>query len=830
MSSKRREKEAPLGFWEHLPKKTQHIICLLILIILPTILFHQTIWGNKEFAASDIVQWRAGSQAVMQARKKYHEEPLWDTNMFSGMPAYVINFEKAVPNIDTLIFKIFGNIFPAGPFWVLLFGLYFFFVIQDIKPLSATLGAIAIGFTTYIPIIIGAGHNTKFVAFCFIPWVMAGYWLMTRREKHKLIHFFFFALALTLELRANHPQVTYYFLYLLGFWWLFDTYKAYKKNEIGEWSKLTLFIVGAGILAILANAQPFWSVFQYSKYSTRGSSAISKSSGLNLSYAMSWSQGWGELLTLIIPGLYGGSSTTGTYWGPKPFTSGPHYLGAITFILLIIGIVKSKRSLKSLFLFVGTLTLLFSLGNHFLLLNKFMFEYVPFFNKFRTPEMWLMVTVFCYSVVAIYGLEWIITKTQEKIASRSLKDLYGPMGFVLLIAIIFAFGSSSLFSFQKSGERQMIAQQVALQNHVSPHDQRVQQVVSRYLQEKLIPARQAKAKRDSIRFLILVIIAGGLIMAAYMKKIPASYAALGLVVLAAYDMLSVGARYYDPSSLVPNTYNRKMVVEQQRTPMDSFLEKHVKTGQGWSYRVFPLNQNPFKNAIPAYFYPTIGGYTGAKLGIYQDLINDALMTGPSGINLGILDMLNVKYITNNQVMNMPDLKKVYQGKNGVVMENENVLPKAFYVDSLKYVNSAKAALNDIKTNFHPSKVAVVETNKQISVSPDSSATVSVTTYRPRKIALKTDRSTDGFLALSEIYYPAGWKAFIDGKQVPIIKTDFVLRGLAVPKGQHTITLTFNPKSYTLGKTFAWGGTIAIYLFGLVGLIGFIQEKQNANEA
>jgi hypothetical protein len=831
MSKKSQIKQAPLGFWDQLPEKTKHIICLLFLLLLPTIMFHQTVWGNKQYIPSDIAQWRASAQAIIQARQKYHEEPLWDANMFSGMPSFMISTLKAVPNLDTAIFNTFRAIFPASQFWVLLFGLYFFFIIQDIKPLSATLGAVLIGFTTYIPIIIGAGHNTKFFAFCFIPWVMAGYWLLTRRDKHRLLYFFIFALALTLEFRANHPQVTYYFMYLLGFWWLFDTYKAYRKNELTEWGILTLFLVSAGILAILANAQPYWSTFIYSKFSTRGGSGISKTSGLNLNYAMSWSQGWGELLTLIIPGLYGGASTAGTYWGPKPFTSGPHYLGAIAFILLIIGIAKSKRSLKSLFLFVGTLTLLFSLGNNFLLLNKFMFKYVVFFNKFRTPEMWLIVTVFCYSVVAVYGLEWIIEKTKEKTADLNLKDLYIPIGIVVVIALFFTFFNSNVLSFEKPGERQMIAQQVAQQNNVTPSDPRVQQVVSRYLQEKVIPKREAKAKHDSIRFLFLIVIAGGLIMAAYDKKIPVSYAALGLLLLASYDMLNIGARYDNEDSLVPNSYNRKMVVEQQRTPADSFLENHVKTDNGWSYRVFPLNQNPFNNAIPAYFYPTIGGYTAAKLGIYQDLIQHALTTGPSGLNHGVLNMLNVKYITNSRPINMPGFKMVFKQDNGknVVMENEEVLPKAFYVDSLNYVNSDEAALNAIKDIFDPSKVAVLQTENKITVSTDTSASVKVTTYQPRKIVLNTQRNTDGFLVLSEIYYPAGWKASIDGNQIPIIQTDYVLRGIAVPKGQHTITFTFNPESYTVGSKIAWGGTIAIYLIGFIGFVGFIREKKSSVE-
>lgn len=812
-----------MGFWDQLPDKTKHIICLLFLLILPTILFHQTVWGNKMFMAHDIIQWRAGANSLIVARQKYHNEPLWDTNMFSGMPAYMVSYALSVPNLDNLLGFLFGRIFPAAQFWVLLFGLYFFFIIQDVRPLSATLGAVTVGFTTYIPIIIGAGHNSQFIAFTYIPWVMVGYWLFTRKKNHRLVYFFVFALALVLELRAGHPQITYYFLFLLAFWWLFDTYKAYKEQRISQWAITTGWIAAAGIIALLANAQPYWSIFVYTKYSQRGASVLHKTSGLNIGYAMTWSQGWGELLTLIIPGLYGGSSAQGTYWGPKPFTSGPHYFGAIAVLLFVIGIIKSKKANKSVFLTVGTLAMLFSLGKHFPLLNDFMFKHFPYFNKFRTPEMWLIVTMFCFSVIAVFGLEWIFDAISKKV-NISLKDLYLPLGIVLAIAIIFSLGSTSLFSFQKKGEIETIAKAVAQQNNVSENDPRVINFAENYVSKEKIK-REAMAKKDSYRFLIYILIAEGLLIAAYTSKIPVSYAALGLVLLASIDMLTVGARYFGESSMMPDTFKRKEAIEQRRTPIDTYLENAVKTGQGWSYRVFPLGSNPFNNALPAYFYPTIGGYTAAKLGIYQDLIDHALYTGSNGINMGVLDMLNVKYITNNQPLKIPGLKIVYEKKDGIVMKNDNVMPKAFFADSLVYANTAKQALLDLNKNFDPHKYAIVQSKNPIPVKPDSSASVKVTTYRPRKISLTTNRTTKGFLVLSEIYYPAGWKAYVDGKEVPIHETDFVLRGIAVPAGKHVVTFTFNPKSYTVGIKIAWGATLLLLAIGIIGFIGVFREKQ-----
>ncbi len=823
--SKARQQPAPKTFfWDRLPIKTRHIICLLFLFILPAILFHQTVIGDKVIVGSDIVQWRAGSQAIIQARQKYHNEPLWDTNMFSGMPAYLISFKKAVPNIDDLINSLFRGIFPAAQFWVLLAGVYLLLFLQGMRPLSATLGAILVGFTTYIPIVIGAGHNSQFIAYVLIPWVMVGYWLLTRSKINRWLAFFAFALALTIELRANHPQVTYNFMYLMGIWWLYDAYQAYKENKLPQIGKVTGLLIGAGVIAVLANLQPYLSINEFAHYTIRGGSAIDKTTGLGLGYAFQWSQGWGELFTYAVPGLLGGSSATGTYWGPKSFTSGPHYLGAVALLLLVLGIVKSEYRIKWVFVISGVLAMLFALGKNLMWFNRLMFEFVPFFSKFRAPEMWLMVTEFSFSIVAVYGLDWLIKQvTARKFGTT--RQLAVPLGIVVGLAIILLTASNSFMSYQKSGEREALAQQVAQQNQLSPSAPQVQQAVNRYMEQQIVPKRKSLATSDSVRFLIFVIIGSALIIAAYTNKISVSLAALFLVIIAAIDLLNVDFRYYEDSSLVPDTFDRQQVVERMRKPIDTFLEQHVKTDSTtWSWRVLPMSENPFNNAVPAYFYPSLGGYTGAKLANYQDLINHAMFDGPKGINTGVLDMLNTRYITLNRAIPLDGFKTVYNAKDGVVLENEQVLPKAFYVDSLVYANSAQDAIDAIKSPFDPHKYAVVEGAQNLKASPDTTAKVSVTTYRPREIDMKTSRKTDGFLVLSEIYYPAGWKASIDGKEVPIVKTNYILRGLSVPAGNHTITLTFNPATYTVGTTITWIATILIYLIGILGIVQYYRRN------
>ncbi len=814
-------------FISGLSSRKQHILAIAILLILPVILFNASVFGGKKILGHDTVQWRAGAESIFEHQEEYGEAALWATNMFSGMPAYVIKYDKAVYHIDQLIRSVFDPVFPVAQFWVLLIGCYLFFILQGARPLTAVLGSVFIGFTTYIPIIIGAGHNTKFYAYTYIPWIFSGYWLMTKTSR-RLLGFFLFTLAFTLEFRANHPQVTYYFLYLLAFWWMFDTYRAYKKQTITEWSKITGLLILAGVLAILSNLQPYWSMMEYTPYTIRGGSALRGDGGLDLEYAFSWSQGFGELLTLIIPGIFGGSSSE-AYWGLKPGTSGPHYFGAIAFVLALMGLVLYKNKRKYVFLGTGVLTMLFSLGYHFPLLNELMFRYVPYFNKFRTPEMWLIVTVFCFAVLAVYGVDSFIDLVRAK-RSKALKELYLPLGVAIGIGIIFTLGSDALLSFENQQQRNMIAQQIAQQNNLSPDNPQVQQYASRYINTQLKPERKEMAGSDSTRYLILVLLAGGLIFAFYKKKIGTGAFLLGLIALAAYDLISIGSRYTNEEAMVRQDITPARYIEAQRQPADNFVMEHIESNEGYPYRVFPLDRNPFNNAVPSYFYPTIGGYTGAKISYYQDLIDQLLFAGPQGIHTEILHMLNVKYLTASTDIPLPGFEQVYNENNQRVFENTQVLPKAFFVDSVVTAESAAEAVNLMKpeAGFDASEYAIVETDEPVSSTTDTTAEVQVLNYNAREIQLHTSRSEPGFLVLSEIYYPEGWKATIDGEETPIYKTNYVLRGIEVPAGEHTVTFSFNPASHTWGSRIAWAGNLIQLGIGLFILALWYRGREEKN--
>jgi hypothetical protein len=809
--------------WEALAPRIQHTIAILLLILAPTLLFPSVFWGDQRYTAHDTLQWRATAESIIQEKAQTGEEPLWASQLFAGMPAYLVSYAKAVPNVDTLFVGLTESWYPAAYFWVMMIGMYLFLLSLGFKPLSSVLGALLVGLSTYMPIIVGAGHNTKVVALSFAPWMLLGYSWLRSGDKSKLLSLFVFMGALILELRAGHPQITYYFLWVLGIWFVYDLVVALRARTWKPFLTLTSLALAAGIVALVANAQPYWSIYEYTPYSIRGgsadASAMQTSDGLELTYAFQWSQGLGELLTLAVPGLYGGSEA---YWGPKPGTSGPHYFGAITLLFLVIGLWKSTFRYKGVFLTSGVLALLFSLGNHFPLLNETMFHWFPFFNKFRAPETWLVVTALCFPVIAVAGVEYVMDKTRE----LSTKDWLPAFVPVIILALALGLGSASLFSFEKPGQEEELAQQVAQANQVSPSDPRVGEYVRDLVQNQLIPQRQEKASTDGLRFLIYTFVVVAVVFGVSLKKLSAGPATLILILLAGYDLIQVGKQYSNPNSLSSKTVDAAKSIEQTRRPIDTWLAENVKTEESWSYRVLPLNENAFNNGIPSYFYPSLGGYSGARMAIFDDLMSRVFFVGDLGINLNAFSMLNTKYITYAPGLTLPNLEQVYQDEAGAVYENKKVLPKAWFVESVDLAFTKEMALAKINEfRFDPSRQAVVETTTPIQITPDSTASVKVTQYGARQITLATERTQGaGLLVLSEIYYPKGWTATINDTPSEILKVNYALRGVVVPEGKQTVTFRFEPTSHVWGVPMAFVGHLIWLLVGAGALYQWIVQR------
>ncbi|XWN36238.1 MAG: YfhO family protein [Balneola sp.] len=809
------------GFFYNLSEVKQHLIALAILFLVPFILFSATTIGGKEFQRHDITQWRAGAESILEYREQYDREPLWAENMYMGMPAYVVSVKNEIPNIDRLA-GFFKSIYPAFPYWVMLSGMYFLLILMGFRPLTAIFGSLLYSLTTYFPIIIGAGHTSKFVALAYAPWVLAGYWKLTH-SKNKLAGLLLFSVAMALEVRAGHPQITYYFMYLLGFLWIANSWKLIQEKNLKQFGIVTGLLVLGGVIGILGHAQNFLTLQEYSQYSIRGGSALDGTTGLSTGYAFAWSQGIKESLTLLVPEIFGGASPT--YFGPKSVTSGPHYLGVLCLPFLLIALFRQRSRTMFVFFGTGTLALLFAWGEHFAFFNELAFDYIPFFDKFRAPETWLVLTSFCYTVVAVYGLDWFFDFVKQK--TPQLKELYAPLGSAVLI-FLFVLIQVKTMEYTKPGEVANIANQIAQQNNVSPENPQVQQRASSYVQQNFVPDRQEGSNRDLFRLGLFLIFTGAVIWFALKQKLSVTLASAGLIFITGFDMISVGKRYVPDRVIVNANVNPGKYLESQKRDIDQFIVDNIYSENGeYRYRVFPLLVSPFQEATPSYFYPTVGGYTGAKLSIVSDITSPGgpLYTQNGGLNLNLLGALNVKYINFRQGLNFSDLEPVFNGNSGTVYENLKLLPKAFFVDSLVYAETPTEAFDFIRNpNVDYSEVAVIENSDRLQVSNDSTSQVTVTNYTGPEITLEISRSTPGFLVLSEIYYPAGWVASLNGEEIPIHKTNYVLRGMEIPAGDHELVLEFKPSSYSLGVTLGWISLVAQILIALVFGVTYFRKN------
>ncbi|MFV1883429.1 MAG: YfhO family protein [Balneola sp.] len=813
-------------FFYKLPKSRQHIIALAILFVIPLILFFDTTLGGKELQRHDITQWRAGAESVIEYREQFGREPLWITNMYMGMPAFPVSVQNPMPHLDYFS-RFFAQIYPAFQYWVMLSGMYVLLIFMGFRPLTAVFGSLTYALTAYFPIIIGAGHTSKFFALALIPWVFAGYWRLTRTEK-KLSGLLLFTVAFALEVRAGHPQITYYFMYLLGFMWIADSWRHIQKKDYRRFGIITVLLLIGGIVGVLGNALSFLTLQEYAKYSIRGGSALAGTTGLSTGYAFGWSQGIKETLTLFVPELFGGASPN--YFGPKTFTSGPHYLGALVLPFMLMALLKEKSRTMFVFFGTGTLAIVFAWGGNFLLVNQFAFDYIPLFNKFRAPETWLVVTYFCYSIVAVYGLNWFFDYLSQK--QKSLKELYTPIGVTLLI-FGFLFVQVKSMDYTKPGEVDQIAFQIARQNQVNPANPQVLQQANKYVQDNLVPERKERANADVLRFGFFIVLGIGLIWFVFNGKLTIGLASFGIILLVGIDMISVGKRYIPERVIVSSNVSPSKYLESQRTPLNQFIVDHISDNNIYPNRVFPLLGDPFQDAVPAYFYPVIGGYTGAKLSIVADIQNNdgPLFKGSGGLNLELLGAFNIKYVTYRQGLSMPGLTQVFADNTGAIYENEKLLPKAFFVDSVVSVSSPVEAFDFInRPGVDYSKIAVVETSQMISTEQDSTSSVSFTNYTGPEMTMEISRENPGFLVLSEIYYPAGWIATLNGKEIPILKTNYVLRGMEIPAGKHTLTLEFRPKSYTLGVTIGWVSLSLQILLALFIGFSFWRERNARSEA
>lgn len=791
------------------------LMVVFVLVILILIVFY------KPYVI-DRLEPSGGDKMASIAQTKFNSDfwratgqvPLWNPAIFCGVPTYFETWPGSF-HLDLVIAKL-NRIIDWRFSWFLLgaVGTWLVCQILGFSWYYALIGIIAFLFFPHYQALITVGHFAKIRAVCALPLVVWGFLYLIK--KRNLLAFLLFTLCFSLQLRTQHYQIIFYTLLLLlaiGIWQIVAWIKSKQAPNIGV--ALGLFIPAIG-LAVLMSAQPLFVANEYTPYSTRGGQAINlreesltsqvKSSGVTFEYATRWSLNPKELVTLIIPRFYGGTSQelyTGKtypslrgqyipgYWGDMPFTQSSEYMGILIVILALLGIWYYRRDglIISLFILLG-LAFLLAFGSHFPILYKALFLYLPYFSKFRVPMMILILINFILIILALYGLKALVEQFDEKKFKASL--VVG--GFFFILGLFF-----SLFP--------------GVLSYTSPQD-------THYMQkpeviEFLRTARREFLQADVLRMLAFVAGFLALVTLYYLKKIRPTLLIGGMLLLVAVDLIGVSQRFLRPNELVDaQSLERRYFAE---TRFDKILREDVRP-----FRILGLG-NLFQSNDLAYRYQIVNGYSPIKPQLIQDLIDNNLFNLPDGrqINWNVVNMLNAKYIVAPFMIEEKNLTilDVDQQRKQVLYLNEAALPRAYFVRQVKRLENERAVVAFLnQLDFDPAMTALVSTPllDQDSIFAQE-GTAEIVQYTPNQVELNVDTEAKGFLILADAYYPKGWQAFIDGQETTIYQVNHVLRGIVVPAGEHQVQFRFYPKSYRVAKTIA-GFTTTLVWLAVLGIL------------
>lgn len=814
-----------------------HAIAVVLFLII-AVVYCLPVFQGMVVSQHDMLGTRGMTQQSFEFYEKYGTYPLWTNSMFGGMPTFQIFF-TAKHSIGIGWMHSFFTLFlpsPASLFFLSCICFYILTQVLRLKPWIGILGSLGYAFASYNAIITMVGHVTKFATMGYAPLVLAGILLLMHRKY--ILGFALTLISSTLFFFQNHVQIVYYFMLLfvcLGITFLIQTIKTKDFRHL-------LTSAGLAFLAIIISACAFAVILlptkEFAKETMRGGRSeltigVKKENlsegGLKKDYAFQWSYGKEETLTFILPNYSGSSNDPGEfgenskviaalqesglpgeginyfyrfmspYWGDQPNTAGPVYLGAIICLLFIAGLFVVKRDYLY-WLVPGTIIgIMLAWGSNFAAVNYFLFDHLPALNKFRAPSMALVLPQFTFALIAALALQEIFYgKMEQQLLFKKLKYVAIACGAVLAILTAVYFTSS--FSNEKTRETkkaitEQLAQSMAQGKQPTPEMTNQANTMAGSFYKALIEDRKGLFGSDLTRLIIFFALGGGIIWLGSKKKINPVLAISLLAFISFIDLITVSSRYLNKSKYAtPEDYLSGF------TP--NAADNQIKMDTGY-FRVFDqAGGDPFQDSRTSYFHNSVGGYSPAKLGLYNDLIEHQLSKG----NMEVFNMLNTKYFITTGQNNQP-IAQINPGANGSV----------WFVKATKYVNNADEEMLALDS-LHSKDTVVIDKREQakVTVTPsyDSSAGISLIKNLNDHITYHSNTTKAQFAVFSEIYYPNGWKAFIDGKETPVVKVDYALRGLNIPAGDHTIQFDFAPASYILGDTLS-------LIAGIISLIALV---------
>ncbi len=824
---------------------TPHLVAIGIFLVVAVIYCKPALEGMV-LQQHDWIQWTGMSKDAENYKEKFGEYPQWTQGIFSGMPSYQIAFNTNA-HVGWFLPEALGLFLPNPIKYFFLAAICFYFltVVLRVRTVFGILGGLAFAFATYNPVIISVGHHTKMLSIAMMPAVLAGWFIIT--QKKYWLGAGVIALFMASITSLNHMQITYYLMIILGIMGISYAIAWIRAKEYKQLVMSAAFAITGLTIGILSTAVQLFTTYEYAQRSIRGGSALSpdtsaasktNAGGLDSSYAMSYSMGLSEPLVLAVAHMFGGSSSdplpedgklaevfaqyqglsqgfpASAYWGGIGGTSGPPYSGAIICFLALMALAFIDDKYRWWMAAALLISVVMSWGGYFYAFNGLLLKYLPFYDKFRAPSMIMVIPQVVLPMAAVLGLQKIseLNWSDLKVKATWKKGLMVAGAFALVILGVY-FSSD----FTSSYEGEMMKQVNAI-----PDEQT--KSVYKAAFSALSEDRQTMAMDSIIRSLVLAAIGIGLTWLLLMKKIKPLVAGVALTVFVLGDLLSVDLKYLNSETFSePTVYNDKELPDPELLPSQANLAIQQDTG---IYRVFDARQtknvagrtiqgNIFSDASQAYHHRMINGYHAAKLSIYQDLIERQLAKN----NPGVFNMLNTRYFIVNDA----------RGGDSV-MVNPGALGTAWLVKKVEFVKDANAEMNALDS-LDTRNTAVVQESYKSGISaapvPDSNASISTVSYNNMEMKYKVNAPTPQFAVFSEIFYDAGWEAYADGKKVPIVKTNYVLRGVAIPAGTKEITMKFDPASYRLGYKITFIMQILIFVLLGTGILMWWKERKKA---
>ncbi len=847
-------------------KKIIFLVGSLLAFVLLALIYANPVLTGKQLFQHDIVQYKGGAKELLDYRAQNGEETYWSDSMFGGMPTYQMGAQfrgDFVKNIDNLL-----NFLPKPANYIfLLFSGFFLLGMVAVRNWKyALLGATFFGLSTYFYIALAAGHNGKIHTVAYFAPLLAGILLVYIRKKY-VIGFIVTALFMGLQVAANHPQMTYYLFLALAFLFLSELVRAFQgKTDWKHFGISTGILALAFVLGIGMNSQRIMANAEYITETVRGKQILdndthsSEKSGMDKESMLMWSYGKLETLNLFIPRLMGGSSNeegsaemmnqiqemvqsnvasqeemdqvskglTGslTYWGEQPGTSGPAYQGAVVVFLAVLGFFFAWKKYRYWILGASVLTILLAWGSNFLPLSDFFIEVVPFYNKFRAPSSILVVVELLFPLIAIVGLYRFFNSNEktetspENILTEDHKKkilIYASAAVMGITVLLLVFGKSIL-GFYTATEK----------TYLPP-----------YLLDFLIDARAKMFQIDAVKALIYVGIVSAVLFLGLKKKMSQNAVLIIIGLVSLFDLWSVNKRYLNNDNFIDKTFtenpfqteNSELLMQKvgdnqnlQSLLANATVNKTLETiaeKDKSHYRIYNQVLGTFNETNTSYFKSSVGGYHAVKLRRYDDLINEYFGNNMDTAKAPrILNMLNTKYMIFGNA------------EEPQAVTNPQSNGNAWFVSEVKFVKSPNEEIKQIG-EIDTKKIAVVSQDdakyfQGKSMQADSTAFLNLTKYQANELEFETQSKTPQLAVFSEIYYPKGWKIFVDENEVPYIKANYLLRAVHVPAGKHTVKMIFAPDVIANGKLISMI-VFAVFLLLSLGGIYFLYRKSGKSK-